>query len=184
MIVPPTARKPWAVLAYTVADDRGGGSPLDRAAQRELKQICDAADFRRVSVAAQVDFRRPRGVFRGSITERPPEVLRFADVRAESHPLWQKILGSVDESRSDLRVQAESRDRLREFLESRGVETKIHYPIPIHLQKAAEGLGYKRGAFPVCEAQSERIVSLPVHEYLTEAEQQYVVDRIREFYRP
>jgi dTDP-4-amino-4,6-dideoxygalactose transaminase len=80
-------------------------------------------------------------------------------------------------------VQAESRDRLREFLESRGVETKIHYPIPIHLQKVAEGLGYKRGAFPVCEAQSERIVSLPVHEYLTEAEQQYVVDRIREFYR-
>jgi len=80
-------------------------------------------------------------------------------------------------------VQAEQRDRLREFLDSRGVETKIHYPIPIHLQKAAAGLGYKRGAFPVCEAQSERIVSLPVHEYLTEAEQQYVVDRIREFYR-
>jgi aminotransferase EvaB len=79
-------------------------------------------------------------------------------------------------------VQAESRDRLREFLDSRGVETKIHYPIPIHLQKAAEGLGYKRGAFPVCEAQSERIVSLPVHEYLTEAEQLYVVACIREFY--
>ena len=80
-------------------------------------------------------------------------------------------------------VQAESRDRLREFLEVRGVETKIHYPIPIHLQRAAAGLGYKRGAFPVCEAQGERIVSLPVHEYLTEAEQQYVVDRVREFYR-
>jgi dTDP-4-amino-4,6-dideoxygalactose transaminase len=80
-------------------------------------------------------------------------------------------------------VQAEQRDRLREFLESRGVETKIHYPIPIHLQKAAEGLGYNRGAFPVCEAQSERIVSLPVHEYLTEVEQHYVVDRIQEFYR-
>ena len=80
-------------------------------------------------------------------------------------------------------VQAERRDALREFLDSRGVETKIHYPIPIHLQKAAAGLGYKRGAFPVCEAQSERIVSLPVHEYLTEAEQQYVVDRLREFYR-
>jgi dTDP-4-amino-4,6-dideoxygalactose transaminase len=79
-------------------------------------------------------------------------------------------------------VQAERRDRLREFLEQRGVETKIHYPIPIHLQKAAEGLGYKPGAFPVCEAQSERIVSLPVHEYLTRAEQEYVVDRIREFY--
>jgi dTDP-4-amino-4,6-dideoxygalactose transaminase len=80
-------------------------------------------------------------------------------------------------------IQAERRDRLRDFLEARGVETKIHYPIPIHLQRAAEGLGYKRGAFPICEAQSERIVSLPVHEYLTETEQEYVVDRIREFYR-
>jgi dTDP-4-amino-4,6-dideoxygalactose transaminase len=80
-------------------------------------------------------------------------------------------------------VQAEQRDRLREFLEARGVETKIHYPIPIHLQKAAERLGYKRGAFPVCEAQGERIVSLPVHEYLTPAEQEYVVDQIQEFYR-
>jgi dTDP-4-amino-4,6-dideoxygalactose transaminase len=79
-------------------------------------------------------------------------------------------------------VQAEQRDRLREFLDARGVETKIHYPIPIHLQKAAEGLGHKRGAFPVCEAQSERIVSLPVHEYLTEREQTYVVECIREFY--
>jgi dTDP-4-amino-4,6-dideoxygalactose transaminase len=79
-------------------------------------------------------------------------------------------------------VQAEARDRLREFLEARGVETKIHYPIPIHLQKAAEGLGYKRGAFPVCEAQSERIVSLPVHEYLAPAELQYVAECIWEFY--
>lgn len=79
-------------------------------------------------------------------------------------------------------VQVEARERLRQFLDARGVETKVHYPIPIHLQRAAEGLGYKRGAFPICEAQGERIVSLPVHEYLEEAEQSYVVEQIREFY--
>lgn len=110
MIGPSRTRKPWAVLAYAVADDRGGGSALDAAAQRELKAISDAADFGRVSVAAQVDFKRPRGVFRGSLTERPTAILRFADVRAESHPLWKKILGRIDETRSELRVQAEPRD--------------------------------------------------------------------------
>ncbi len=80
-------------------------------------------------------------------------------------------------------VQVEARERLVPFLEARGVETKIHYPIPIHLQKAAEGLGYKRGAFPVCEAQSERILTLPVHEYLVEEDLGYVVEQISEFYR-
>ena len=80
-------------------------------------------------------------------------------------------------------IQAEARTKLIAHLDAHGVETKIHYPIPIHLQKAAEHLGYKRGAFPVCEAQSERILSLPIHEHLSSDEQAYVVERIREFYR-
>ena len=79
-------------------------------------------------------------------------------------------------------VQVEARERLMPFLESCGVETKIHYPIPIHLQKAAQPLGYKRGSFPACEAQSARILSLPIHEYLTEDDLQYVVARLTEFY--
>jgi dTDP-4-amino-4,6-dideoxygalactose transaminase len=80
-------------------------------------------------------------------------------------------------------IQVEARQKLIAHLDAHGVETKVHYPIPIHLQKAAEHLGYKRGAFPVCEAQSERILSLPIHEHLSRDEQAYVVERIREFYR-
>jgi Clostripain family len=102
------AKKPWALLAYTVADDKGGGGSLDAAAKDELKAICDAADFGRVSVAAQVDFRHTRGVFRGSLTSRPPKSRDFEDVRAENHPLWRKILGGVDPS--TLRVQRERQD--------------------------------------------------------------------------
>jgi dTDP-4-amino-4,6-dideoxygalactose transaminase len=80
-------------------------------------------------------------------------------------------------------IQAEARQRLVAHLDAHGIETKVHYPIPIHLQKAAEHLGYKRGAFPVCEAQSARILSLPIHEYLSPDDQAYVIERIREFYR-
>ena len=53
-------RKPWAVLAYTVADDKGTGDSLDTAAQEELKSICNAADFGQMSVAAQIDFKHAR----------------------------------------------------------------------------------------------------------------------------
>ena len=57
----PAERKPWAVLAYTVADDKGTGDSLDAAAKEELKSICNAADFGQMSVAAQVDFKHADG---------------------------------------------------------------------------------------------------------------------------
>jgi aminotransferase EvaB len=80
-------------------------------------------------------------------------------------------------------VQVVRRERLTAHLRERGIETKIHYPIPIHLQPAAAFLGYKRGAFPVSEAQAERILSLPIHEYLTADDLAYVAETIRAFYR-
>ena len=49
-------RKPWAVLAYTVADDRADSNALDASVRRELKSVCSGADFSEVSLAAQVDF--------------------------------------------------------------------------------------------------------------------------------
>jgi hypothetical protein len=100
--------KPWAVLAYTIADDKGGGGALDAAAKDELKALCDAADFGRVSIAAQVDFKRTRGVYRGSITAPPPKSRDFEPVRAENHPLWKKILSGV--RTSTLKVEREVED--------------------------------------------------------------------------
>ena len=78
-------------------------------------------------------------------------------------------------------IRAKRRDELATYLEKNGVETKIHYPIPIHLQKGCHYLGYKLGDFPVCEAQSKEILSLPVHQHLTDNEINYVVDKIKEF---
>lgn len=115
--------KPWTVLAYTVADDKSGGGSLDHSATKELKALCDAADFSQVSIAAQVDFIEPKGVFRGTISAKPPKSRGFGDIRAEDHPLWKAILGDVDEQRSQVTVQREGRDLsaaragvLRQFL--------------------------------------------------------------------
>ena len=79
-------------------------------------------------------------------------------------------------------VQAKDRDNLHEYLCSNGVEAKIHYPIPIHLQKASRYLGYKEGDFPQCEAQARSIITLPVHQHLTEEQLQYVIATVNRFY--
>ena len=79
-------------------------------------------------------------------------------------------------------VQVEERQRLIQYLEEKGVGTKIHYPIPVHLMEAARKYGYRRGDFPVAESQAERIVSLPVHQQLAEDQVRYVISRLKEFY--
>ena len=94
--------KPWAVLAYTVADDKSGGSELDAAAKRELKAICEAADFGQVNVAAQVDFKHTRGIWRGLLTEKPHRVHKpdrdTHDDDDDDHPLWRSIVGGIKRS--------------------------------------------------------------------------------------
>lgn len=80
-------------------------------------------------------------------------------------------------------IQARNRNGLYKYLLENGVEAKIHYPVPIHLQEASKYLGYKDGDFPVCEAQARSIITLPVHQHLTQDQLTYVVDAMRKFYR-
>jgi len=78
---------------------------------------------------------------------------------------------------------ATRRDELLSFLIENGIEAKVHYPIPLHLQKAAHSFGYKEGDFPVTEAQCKSIITLPVHQHLTAEQTEYVIDKIKEFYK-
>lgn len=80
-------------------------------------------------------------------------------------------------------VQSDQRDSLKDYLAMRGVETKIHYPIPIHLQKAAVGLGYMAGSFPVSERQAKRMLSLPIHPLLTDKDVTQVIEAVIDFYK-
>jgi dTDP-3-amino-2,3,6-trideoxy-4-keto-D-glucose/dTDP-3-amino-3,4,6-trideoxy-alpha-D-glucose/dTDP-2,6-dideoxy-D-kanosamine transaminase len=79
-------------------------------------------------------------------------------------------------------VRAERRDELLRFLVDAGVEAKVHYPVPVHLQPAARGLGYGPGDFPSAERDAKTVITLPAHPYLTEDEIDFVIDRVRAFY--
>ncbi len=80
-------------------------------------------------------------------------------------------------------LRVKNRDALLNYLIERRIKAKIHYPIPVHLQKAAAYLGYKAGDFPICEEDCRRIISLPVHQHLKSEQTAYVIDCVREFYR-
>lgn len=67
-------------------------------------------------------------------------------------------------------IEVDERDRVREALHALGVETGIHYPVPIHLQKAFASLGHRPGDFPVTEAAAQSVLSLPMFPELTEAQ--------------
>jgi len=79
-------------------------------------------------------------------------------------------------------VRLEKRDALREHLKGRGIETAVHYPVPLHLQPAYAFLGGKKGDFPVSEAACETVVSLPIHPMLTDDQVEAVVDGVRSFF--
>jgi dTDP-4-amino-4,6-dideoxygalactose transaminase len=80
-------------------------------------------------------------------------------------------------------IRVERRDDLLAYLNRHGVEAKVHYPIPVHLQPAAQHLGYKAGDFPVSEADSKRIITLPAHQHLTDDEIDYTIETVRSFYK-
>jgi dTDP-4-amino-4,6-dideoxygalactose transaminase len=80
-------------------------------------------------------------------------------------------------------IRARDRDRLRAHMAAAGVGSEIYYPIPLHLQKCFEYLGYKTGDFPHSERAAEETLALPIFPELTETQLQYVVDTITGFYR-
>ena len=75
-----------------------------------------------------------------------------------------------------------NRDKLKKFLIKNGIDVKIHYPLPLHLQKASKNLKYRKGNFPVAEKQATQMISLPVHQYLEKKHLIYMVKKIKEFY--
>lgn len=78
-------------------------------------------------------------------------------------------------------VQTDDRDGLKQYLAEQGIETGLHYPVPLHLQEAYSHLGYKPGDFPVAEALASRILSLPMFPTITREQIEHVCSAIMEF---
>jgi dTDP-4-amino-4,6-dideoxygalactose transaminase len=80
-------------------------------------------------------------------------------------------------------IETARRDELRQHLSERGIDTLIHYPVPIHLQKAYAHLGYARGAFPAAERLAATMLSLPMFAELNDAAIERVAASVRGFFQ-
>ena len=124
-----------------------------------------------------------------------PHLDKFNDARIHAARLYTAyLIGRVNEVRFPdaangakhvyhlYVIRAKKRDELQQHLKSKGIGTKIHYPIPIYRQEAYKHLKCNPKKFPITEASSPEILSLPMFPGLKEEEIRYVVDSIKEFY--
>jgi dTDP-4-amino-4,6-dideoxygalactose transaminase len=81
-------------------------------------------------------------------------------------------------------VRCARRDALRQALAERGIETGLHYALPVHLQPAYRNLGYAEGRFPIAEAAAREVLSLPLYPQMTEEAVLKVCDAVEAFVRP
>jgi UDP-2-acetamido-2-deoxy-ribo-hexuluronate aminotransferase len=75
-------------------------------------------------------------------------------------------------------VEVEQREIVETRMKALGVPTAVHYPIPMHLQPVFSSLGHREGEFPASESAARRVISLPMHPYLTDEQQRQVVDAL------
>ena len=80
-------------------------------------------------------------------------------------------------------VRVQHRQRLQELLEAADIGTGVHYPVPLHLQRAYGSSGYQTGEFPYVEEAAAEIVSLPMFPGLAYEEQRRVAEQIQAFLR-
>ena len=76
-------------------------------------------------------------------------------------------------------IESEERDRIAARLKTEGIDTGLHYPVPVHRQPAYEHLGLQSGSFPVSERLAQRCLSLPMFPELSIEQVDYVCTRLR-----
>ncbi len=108
---------------------------------------------------------------------------RYAELLAHT-PLKLPTVTAGNESAWHLyTVRSPRRDELKKHLDANGIGNAVHYPMPLHLQKAYAHLGYKAGDFPVSEQASREVLSLPMFPELTDAQIQRVATVVKDFFR-
>lgn len=80
-------------------------------------------------------------------------------------------------------LKAKKRDELQKFLKEKGIGTAVYYPLPLHLQKCFAFLDYREGDFPVSEKTAREVLALPIYPELAEAQQDFILSSIVQFYK-
>ena len=100
-----------------------------------------------------------------------PQVITPARAPWSTHVFHQYTLRVTDR-----------RDALKDALQEAGIPSMIYYPVPLHLQPAYAGYGYRKGDFPISEQLAEEVISLPMHTELTVDQIDHICSTIRQFY--
>ena len=106
-----------------------------------------------------------------------------AEMRAAQRDMKKKLSGEDKEEVKKVKKKAkpvkEQYKELQESLKEKGIPSAIHYPMPLHLQECFIYLGYKKGDFPISEQVGTEIMSLPMSPFLTQEQQDFVVNAIK-----
>ncbi len=107
------------------------------------------------------------------IGERYSALLKDADV------ITPKVMSDRNSMYAQYSIRVKNRESMMQKLNDKGVPTAVHYPIPLHLQEALSYLGYTKGDFPLSEKVGTEIMSLPMSPFLTQEQQDFVVNAIK-----
>lgn len=80
-------------------------------------------------------------------------------------------------------VSVKQREELIKFMYEHEIEVKVHYPIPLHLQKPGRELGYSENDFPNAEQQAREVLTIPAHQFVTPTQIEFIVDKFKQFYQ-
>jgi dTDP-4-amino-4,6-dideoxygalactose transaminase len=117
------------------------------------------------------------------IEARRNHVAQYDDMMANMGIQRQKVLPNSRHVYHIYSVRITNRDALQQALKVRGVQTGIHYPIPVHLQKGYADLGYHKGDFPYSEQAADEVLSLPMYAELTKEKIQFVATSLIESFK-
>lgn len=115
--------------------------------------------------------------------ERQRVAARYAELLADTPLQLPAVASGVESAWHLYTVRSARRDELKKHLDAHGIGNAVHYPMPLHLQKAYAHLGYRPGDFPVAEKASREVLSLPMFPELTDAQIQRVAEVVKEFFR-
>jgi dTDP-4-amino-4,6-dideoxygalactose transaminase len=122
------------------------------------------------------------------------ELNKVIKIRRRNAKLYTKLLKNIDiklpyETSKEFHtyhtfvIHSKKRNKLKIYLKNKGIETSIHYPVPIHLQPASKIFGYKKGDLKVTEKQSTQILTLPVNEHININQIKFICKQIKNFYQ-
>jgi dTDP-4-amino-4,6-dideoxygalactose transaminase len=174
--------------------EAGAVTTNDEAIARTIRMIRDHGQVKKYYHDIEGYNGRLDALQAGLLRVKLQHLARWNEQRRQCATLYGRVLGPLSESitipiepswsRSVYHlyvVQHSDRDGLQAHLSAKGIGTGIHYPIPLHLQKAYRGLGYRAGDFPIAERAARHILSVPMYAQLRSQQQEKVAETIGEF---